>query len=63
MISHDQFHTVIWVSVVGPFQSEERSMLIRRKQVILICLELYKNLKVSLAGVCAGPNNTESVVK
>ena len=39
---------VICVSVVGLFQSNERSMLIRRKQVILVCLKLCKHLKVSL---------------
>ena len=35
---------VIWVSLLGLFQSDERSMLIRRKQVILLCLELCKHL-------------------
>ena len=38
--------------MVGLYQSDEKSTLIRRKQAILICLDLCKHLNVS--HVCGG---------
>ena len=45
-------YTVIWFSVVGLFLSDERSMLIQRKHIILICLDLCKHFVRVRVCVC-----------